>query len=61
MREELEICSKPKQGISIQDYIATETFFEVKKCSYEHSTKKIPPLTDSLLLHTRSTLLKYLK
>lgn len=42
MREELEICSKPKQGISIQDYIATETFFEVKKCSYEHSTKKIP-------------------
>lgn len=29
MRQELEICSRPKQGAVAQDYIANETFFEV--------------------------------
>lgn len=30
MRTELEICSKPKQGTLVQDYIGNETFFEVR-------------------------------
>lgn len=29
MREELQICSKPKQGLITGDYIDQETFFEV--------------------------------
>lgn len=29
MRHELEVCVKPKQGVNIQDYITSETFFEV--------------------------------
>lgn len=29
IRTELEICSKPKQGTIVQDYVGNETFFEV--------------------------------
>lgn len=34
IRQELEICAKPKQGVSIQDYITSETFFEASTYTY---------------------------
>lgn len=39
MRHELEICAKPKQGVSIQDYITSETYFEVRGCAWKQTKR----------------------
>ncbi|KAI7905502.1 eukaryotic and archaeal DNA primase, large subunit-domain-containing protein [Cokeromyces recurvatus] len=43
MREELEICSKPKTGVMVEDYVSNETFFEVdfEKVPYMVSNRSV--------------------
>ncbi|KAI9483560.1 MAG: eukaryotic and archaeal DNA primase, large subunit-domain-containing protein [Benjaminiella poitrasii] len=60
MREELEICSKPKTGIAVEDYVSNETFFEVdfekvphmisNRSVYVKGGKAYVPLNDQINL-----------
>ncbi|KAI8069021.1 eukaryotic and archaeal DNA primase, large subunit-domain-containing protein [Gilbertella persicaria] len=60
MREALETCSRPKQGMSVSDYVSLETFFEVdfekvphmvgNRSVYLNKGKAYVPMTEQINL-----------